>query len=245
MEEMTVTAAATQRPAGSGIDLAYDTRVKAIKVGGEQVEDVRFIMRATNIDVEAWEKLSERYGDADRPGISKEQQTELATGMFKVVGKNMATRGSALEIDELSAGFHGHRAVIKGRFTLAKGTDADFKSMDTLGKKVVARLDVRVPVALINEVAKVAMARDAESKGQKMAPNDLEQTAQSFADIMVGKMLNGGYAKLDNGVLVSLIEVKNGKLKLNGKEIAFPKAKPQTKEQAAISRAAAAAADTD
>jgi hypothetical protein len=235
MEEMVVAVATTQR--GAGIDLAYDTRIKAIKVAGEQMDDMRFVMRATNIDLQAWEKLSERFEAAERPDMSKAQQAEMANGIFKAFGKNIAARGTALEIDELSAGFHGHRAVIKGRIALAKSTEADFKSMAAVGKKVVARLNVRVPVALVNEVAKVIMIKEAEKKGETMTADAIEQTAQSITDVVVGKMLNGGFAKLENGVLLSLIEIKNGKLMFNGKEIEFPKAKAAPAKAAAPAEA--------
>ena len=46
---------ATQR--GTGVDFAYDTRIKAIKVEGAQIDDLRMAMRMTNLDMRLLEKL--------------------------------------------------------------------------------------------------------------------------------------------------------------------------------------------
>jgi uncharacterized protein YdgA (DUF945 family) len=226
LENWAFTSSAVQR--GNGVDLSYDSNLKAVKVGGEQLDDVRFAMRMTNMDMRMLEKLSDSLAQADSSGKTQAQQLAMVTEQFKAMGKSIATRGSSFEIEELSAGFRGNRAVIKGKVSLAPSTDADFASAAKMSKKVVVRLNVRVPVAFINDIAKAVIAQQAEAKQQPMTPDAIAQAAQSISDVVVGKLLNGSMAKLENGVLLSLIEFKAGKLTFNGKEVPLPtSAKPK------------------
>ncbi len=209
---------------GTAIDIAYDSQIKTVKVAGEQLDDIRFAMRMLNIDMRALEKMTDSLANAEKSGKTKEQNLAALMAGFKVFGKSVAARGSALEIDDFSVGLHANRAVVKGRVALLPSTDADFASRAKMVNKIVARLQIRVPVAMVTDVASIVMTKQAEAKGETTSPDAIAQTAQSITDVVVGKMLNGGFAKLDNGVLVSLIEFKAGKLTFNGKEVVLPKA---------------------
>jgi hypothetical protein len=46
---------------------------------------------------------------------------------------------------------------------------------------------------------------------------------QTMTDVVVGKLVGGGYARLENDVLVSNLEFRGGKLTANGKEVGLPK----------------------
>lgn len=210
---------------GAVVDVGYDVKIKAFKVAGEQVDDIHYAMRMMNIDMRALEKLTDNLADVKPADNDPAQQLKLLTEQLKGMAKSVTARGTALEIDDISAGFHGNRATIKGKVWLAPGSgNADFASMDKFSKKIMVRLSVRVPVALVTEVAKVVMAKQAVAKGETTTPEAIAQGAQSATDFIVGKMLNENMAQLDNGVLVALIEYKAGKLTCNGKEITLPKA---------------------
>ncbi|MES2317825.1 MAG: DUF945 family protein [Pseudomonadota bacterium] len=225
IEGITFASSAVER--GTAVDIGYESNIKAIKFADEQVEDIRFAMRMLNIDMRALEKMTDGLANAEKAGKTPEQKLALTMEQFKLLGKSVAKRGSALEIDEFSAAFHGHRAVIKGKVWLTPSTDAEMANMTKLVGKINARVNVRVPVALVNEVAKIVMAKQAAAKGEKPTPEATAQMAQSVTDVVVGKMLNGGYAKLEDGVLIALIEFKNSKLTFNGKEVALPKTPPK------------------
>lgn len=207
---------------GSGVDISYDSRLKALKAGGDQFDDLRFAMRMVNIDMRALEKMTDGLAAADSAGKTEAQQLAMVVEQFKALAKSAAARGSTFEIDDFSAGLHGNRAVIKGKVTLAPSTDADFASAAAMSKKIGARFNVRVPVVFVTDVASAVISSQAASKGQPMAADALAQAAQSITDVVVGKLLNGGLAKLENGVLLSLVEFKRGKLTFNGKAVALP-----------------------
>ena len=224
LEGMTFASNAVQH--GKTIDVGYDSQIKAIKAAGESVDDFHFAMRMLNIDMRALEKLTDAISEVEKTGKNKEQQLAMIIAQFKLMGKSAALRGTSVDIDDFSLGFHGNRAVIKGKVALVKGSDADFSSASKFAKKVVARLRVRVPLALVNDIAKAVMTKEAEGKGTTPSPEGIAQAAQSVTDAIVGKVITGGYAKLEDGVLVSLIEFKGAKLTFNGKEVALPKGAP-------------------
>ena len=229
MEDMTFASNVTQH--GKMIDIGYESQIKAIKVVGESVDDFRFAMRMLNIDMRTLEKMTDAITEAEQAGKTKDQQLAVIMDQFKLLGKSAALRGTSVEIDDFSLGFHGNRAVIKGIVSLLKGSDADFVTTAKFANKVVARLQVRVPLALVNDIAKAVMTKEAQGKGEKPSVDGIAQAAQSVTDVIVGKVITGGFAKLEDGVLVSLIEFKGGKLTFNGKEVALPKgaAKPPAK----------------
>jgi uncharacterized protein YdgA (DUF945 family) len=221
MEGLTFASNVTQH--AKAIDIGYESQIKSVKVLGESVDDIRFAMRMLNIDMRALEKMTEAMADAEKAGINKEQRLAMIMDQFKLMGKSAALRGTSVEIDDFSLGFHGNRAVIKGKVSLLKGTDADFASAAKFANKVVARLQVRVPLVLVSDIAKTVMTKEAEGKGEKPSAEGIAQAAQSVTDVIVGKVITGGYAKLEAGMLVSLIEFKGGKLSFNGKEVSLPK----------------------
>ena len=78
-----------------------------------------------------------------------------------------------------------------------------------------------------------------------MSPEAIGQTAQSVTDIIVGKLLDRGLAKLANSVLSSTIDIKGGKMRFNGKDVAFPAPAATQHGDGKPADDAAAAADND
>ena len=54
----------------------------------------------------------------------------------------------------------------------------------------------------------------------------MAQASQGITDAVVGKAVTTGYGRLDNDVLTSVMEIKNGKVTMNGKEVAMPGVPP-------------------
>ncbi|QYF94361.1 YdgA family protein [Massilia sp. PAMC28688] len=223
IEDLTIDADVIERK--QAVTIGFDMRIKAVKVAGEQVDHVRFASRMSNVDMKAFEALSKAIA-------AKEKQMDPALAFLSArpeliaFGKTMAARGTAIEIDEISAGYRGHQAKIKGRVSLAPMKDADFANAAAFVKKLVARMEVQVPLALVSEVAGTVTSKQAEAKGQPMADGAVAQASQGITDAMVGKVVTSGYGRVHNDMLVTVIEFKNGKLTLNNKEVAMPARKP-------------------
>jgi uncharacterized protein YdgA (DUF945 family) len=210
------------------IDMLFQQRIGAISAAGEKVEDIRFDMRFVNIDRASMAALQEA-GERRREQLktmTPEQQLAAMKPLFLDFGKAAIARGSALEIDEISARFHGNKASIRGRVGLLGAVEADLQDMNTLLKKIVARFEVRVPVAMVRDIAGIVAARQAAQQGTPPNAASAAQFGQTMTDVIVGKLVGGGFARVENDVLVSTLEVRNGKLTANGKEIGLPKLTP-------------------
>jgi TonB family protein len=197
------------------VDMQFQQRIGSIAAAGEKVEDVRFDMRIVNIDrasMVALQAASERQRK-DMAAMTPEQQAEAIKPLLFGFGKAALLRGSAIEIDEISARFRDNKASIRGRIGLAGAAESDLQDAGTLLKKIVARFEIRVPVAMVRDVASAVAERQKQPA-----------MGQTMSDVVIGKLVGGGFARIEDDVLVSNIEWRDGKLSANGKEIALPKA---------------------
>jgi TonB family protein len=207
------------------IDMAFQYRIGAIEAAGEKVEDVRFDVRMVNIDrasMVALQAASERQRK-QLNAMTPEQQEAAIKPLLLGFGKSAIVRGSALEIDEISARYRGNKASIHGRIGLAGAVESDLQDMKKLVKKIVARFEIRVPVAMVRDVAGVIAARQAAQQGAAPNPMGAAQVGQTMTDVVIGKLVGGGFARVENEVLVSNLEFRNGELTANGKKIELPK----------------------
>lgn len=199
------------------IDMQFQQRIGAIEAAGERIEDVRFDMRLVNVDRASMVAL-QAAGERQRKALAAmtpEQQAAAMKPLLLGFGKAAMLRGSAIEIDEISARYRGNQASIRGRIGLAGAVEADLRDAGTLLKKIVARFEIRVPVAMVRDIA----ATVAEKQKQP-------SLGQTMGDVVIGKLVGGGFARIEDDVLVSNLEFRDGKLIANGKEVALPKAAP-------------------
>ena len=220
------------------IDQIVALNVKAIRFGDQSIDDFRLAMRFLNFDKAASadlvrESSKMKTADADTPPA---QQLEALKPMLRALGKSVLAKGAVMHIDELGLSYGGHRASLKGQLRVANGTLADLDDYARLLNKLEARIEVRVPVALVREAAGAFAARQAAAQaaqhGGTLDPQTIAQLRQSMTDVVVGKLVGGGFARLENEVLVSTIEWRKGTLKANGKTVPLPSPQPQPDGQA-------------
>lgn len=221
LEDIRVRSAVIERP--KAVDINYSFGVKAIGVAGVNVDNFKFAMRMTNVDKAAMAEMDALSKKANA-GATPEQRVTALQPVFKAMGKAVIQRGTAIEIDELSAAYKGNTASVKGRITVEGATEADLGALPALLKKVVARFSIRVPAALLRDIATVVADKQASAQAKGPAnPQTVAQMSQSVYDIMIGKMVGNGYARIEKDVLLSEIEIRGGVLRINGKEVALPK----------------------
>jgi uncharacterized protein YdgA (DUF945 family) len=207
------------------VDMQFQQRIGSISAAGEKVEDVRFDLRIVNIDRTSMVAL-QAAGERQREQLktmTPEQQLAAMKPMFQTFGKAAIVRGSAIEIDEISARYRGNKASIRGRVGFAGAVEADLQDMKALVKKIVARFEIRVPVAMVRDIAGVVAERQARQQAAAANPMPPAQMGQTITDVIVGKLVGSGYARIENEVLVSNVEFRNGELTANGKKVELPK----------------------
>lgn len=227
---------ATVTGRGKVADIAYEGRIGRIAVAGEQVDDLRLALRMVNVDKATMRALSEAGLRQDNAldMLTPQQQLDALKPLLRSVGKAALARGTAVEIDEIGARYHGVKAALKGRIAVRGGTAADLDDMKALARKIVARFEVRIPVALVREISGTIAAKQAAQQGKPDDPQAIAQLRQSMTDVVVGKLLGGGFARMDGDVLVSVVEWRNGALFANGKPVPLPTPQPPGAAQAPV-----------
>ncbi|RFP16295.1 DUF945 family protein [Duganella sp. BJB475] len=213
--------AASSTPRGKLVDMSSGFSIKAIIFGDDRVERVNFGVRMVNMPAQAMADLDRDLRQAQGSGLAPDAQADVMLRTMKSFGKNALAAGASVVIDDISAGYHGNTASIKGRVDFDKVVEADFDAPIELGKKIIGRFDVRLPVAMVNDVSRLMASKQVDAA----APNSAEQidlAAKNIAGLVIGKLVNEGFAVMEKGELRSTIEIKNGKVTFNGKIIPIP-----------------------
>lgn len=219
-EDMDARSAATRR--GNFADISYRSSVKAIVFGAERVERANFAFRLTNLPAKTMVELDQLMRDQEVSELAPEAQRALMLRKMKDFGKRVAMAGATLHIDDISAAYRGNTASVKGRLTFQKLVETDFDNVASLMKKLVARFEVRVPVALIKDIGSAFASKSVDPNAPDAA-RQIESGADGLVSVVVGKAVSGGYAVVEKNELRSTIEFKGGKLTVNGKALDLSK----------------------
>ncbi|WP_343729350.1 DUF945 family protein [Duganella sp.] len=207
---------------GSMAEIGYRSSTKAIVFGAERVERVNLAFRLTQIPAKAMAELDQSLRKQEESQLAPEAQQALMMRKLTEFGKRLVQAGAVLNIDDISAAYRGNVAAIKGRITFQKVVEADFDSVATLMKKLVAHVEVRVPVALIREVGRAITSKSLPPDTPD-ATKQIDAAADGLVSMVVGKAVTGGFAVVEKDELRSNIDFKNGQLTINGKAVDLPK----------------------
>lgn len=207
---------------GGMADMDQRTTIKTITMAGQRIDRFNLSLRVTNMPAKALDEMT-RAARAQQVGmlptaVSHERTTEY----LKHFAKRAVLAGATVFLDEFSAIYHGHVASITGQLTFRKVVEADFNNMPELLKKLVARFEVRVPVGLVKDAARAAVARSVDP-ALPDAARQIDAGADAASSAVIGKVVGDGYAVVEQEVLRSMIEIKDGKLLINGKQIEVDK----------------------
>ncbi|MDB5908851.1 MAG: hypothetical protein JWP34_2965 [Massilia sp.] len=225
MDDIRTSTAFTERP--KSMEIAYGVTMKSIEAAGERVDGFKLALRVTNIDKATMVELKALADKSDAAALSPEQKLAAMKPMMKTLASAAIKHGTAVEIDQISARYLGNTASLKGRVGLEGATEADLDALPALVKKIAARFEIKVPVALVRDISTTIARKQASAQSKGPAnPQTVAQIAQGMSDIVLGKLLGNGYARIENDVLLSNIEFRGGVLRINGKEVALPAAGP-------------------
>jgi uncharacterized protein YdgA (DUF945 family) len=230
LEGIRVESTVAEKP--RSIEYRTATTIKAVNVADTQVDDIHAAFRIRNIDKAALGRFVTATRNAKLTSLPMDRQVKAMMPMFEDLARAAILHGASIDIEDISASFQGSRASIKGHVGFEGVGAADLAAIPTFIKKIVARFEVRVPVALVRAVSgKIAHEQLAnQHPGTTPDAQSTAQMAQTMTDVVVGKLINSGYARIVNDVLVSTIEWRGGKLRANGKEVILPKS-PQPSAQ--------------
>lgn len=209
------------RRRGAMAELAYVTKVKTVVVGGERIERTNLAFRIANVPAKALVDLTKELREQQGTKIDSAGDEKRAVKTLTEFGKRMITAGATLFIDDISAAYHGNVASLKGRVSFQKVVEADFSNVNALMKKIVARFEVRVPVALVRDVGRLFAARSVDPSAPD-ADKQIEAGADALVSMVIGKTVSGGYGTLVKDELRTVVDIKDNKITVNGKAIDMP-----------------------
>lgn len=206
------------RRRGAMAEIAYSSSIKAIVFGNDWVERSNFAFRLTNVPAKALADMDQQWRALQDRKLEPADQHKQIMKTLQDFGKRIAIAGATLFIDDISVGYRGNVASLKGRIGFQKVAEADFKDLTALLKKVVARFEVRVPVALVHDVSRT-FAVKAVNPSAPDAAKQIDTATEALSSMVVGKTVSGGYGVVEKNELRTLIEFKGGTLLVNGKVI--------------------------
>ncbi len=219
MDDMQVRAEQIRR--GKKAEVLYGWSTKAIVANGEKIDHANIGVRLVNVPTQTLANFDQELRNEGASQLAPAAQHEVMMRTLTRFGKELVTGGASVVIDDISASYRGNIASIKGRFDFDKMVEADFLDPVAFGKKIIARLDLRLPVALVNDVSHLVAEKQAIATPQKTAAQ-IDADAKTIADVVIGKLVNEGYAVMGKGELRSAIDIRNGKVSFNGKIIPLP-----------------------
>jgi uncharacterized protein YdgA (DUF945 family) len=220
------------RKHGRMLDFNLDYLVKSTNWGSDGLGPTHMALRIVNLDAKQFDEMTRKMEKLDESKLTKAEQLAVMTEMMKEFAVTSMNQGAALDIQDISAQYHGMTAGLNGRISFKNIQRTDLESPKLFGEKVVARFNIHVPVALVNEVAR-AFARI--SLKQQNISNQLQHKAQSpvtdelvnaTAKLVVAKVmdnfLNKKYISIKHETVLSTVEFKLGKLFINGQSVSLP-----------------------
>lgn len=206
---------------GKLVDIAYQIGVGQILAGTEDAGSLKMSLTLSGLSREAVRKMDEQSGPFGGLEQSEEEDMEQALLFFRTAAKT----GAALKVDDFSYSYKGEVASVKGLLRLKAGSTSGEMTDDDLLNRLSGRFSLRMPVNLVKLVARSMVAREmaAQRPGQDVSEQDLELGSQTATDVIIGKLVGGGYAAVDNNTIVSTLEVKDGELFANGRKVELPK----------------------
>lgn len=193
---------------GKFVETRHDFKIGEFRGKTETVSDLHLGMRITNIDAKAMARARIAMAKLETTDKSPAQHMALILPELKEVAKASLMQGAALEVDDLSLRYHGHLAQLKGRVQVDAPTDSDFNAIADIARKIVARFELSVPMALLHDASNATAGAAANTSN---APRSLEK--------MAATMVEQGYATVENGVLHATIEFAKGQFRVNGKAV--------------------------
>ncbi|MBJ7313904.1 DUF945 family protein [Rugamonas sp. CCM 8940] len=208
---------------GKVSNMAYRFGIESLSVAEQQIDRINMATRVLNMNTASLAEFNRELKELNKRKLPATEKQLAMLEVMKRFGKTLIKQGATLEIDDLSAGYKGNKFALKGSFTFKQVVDADFDAPIRLLKKLVARAEVRLPLALLNDVsAQLARKQLATRSAEPSFEAEVSDAAKNIANVVIGKLVGEGYARIEKGELRSVVVFKDGKLVVNGKPITLP-----------------------
>lgn len=205
---------AQTQPRGDSADVRYAMSFDSVNLDGRRMEDVNLAVRMQGVDRHSLAALNKVIQAPPYALLPPDFALTTIWRKIKELGQAILRHGGRLDIDDISGKFLDELVSLKGHISVAPMAQGDPVSLRTVLGKLTGKLEVRVPVVMLEEYTRIIAA-----PGQDAAsPESLEQRVMARH---IRESIGAGYVRLEDKALHSVIEIKDGALTLNGKAAAF------------------------
>lgn len=185
------------------LDQQYEVSAKRLTFAQDVlVDDFHVAVRLRGLHPATMQKLADAM---------KAPKDAAADQLLPAILKTLLIQGADVELSDLSASFGGGKLRVNGIIGLPGVTMKDLESRDSILDALDAKLNIEVSTSTLRAIA-LQFARKS-SKDQN--PQQIAKQAQDIYSFALGKVIAGGYATLEKDKLVSVIEIRHGKLRIN------------------------------
>ena len=202
-------------------DMHYDYRIASIDWGSDKVENINNDVALLNIDGKSMEELTDFAETVNVAGQADAAQNEAVMKMLKRFALELSKHNGVIEIRDLSAQYHGQKAGLAGRVTLPNLKQADLDSMQKTYEKLAVRLRLHVPMAMVDEITHSISRKMMEAQAKQSGAPVTDMAVDLVARGLISKMSDilikqQKWAHMEKDELVTVFELKKGKLYLDG-----------------------------
>lgn len=218
---------------GAAVSMYYETGVRTLAVAGERIDDMHLSMHFNGLDKAALDKLGKmgqemkdqeaKLAKLPPAAMQSAMQERLIKPFLRQMGAVVTAKGASIALDDLSFGYRGNKASMRGQLQLDNVTSADLDQPVALIKKVTGHFDVQVPLAMLRAFSE-AIVRKQLAKTQPGADAaTIEKASLQGYNTALQQAVASGYVKVEGDVLVTSIDIRDGEVLINGKPFQMPK----------------------
>jgi len=183
---------------------SFEMGAEKLTVAGEAIDKPTLAVAIRRIDAAAYRRIEEQLAKAAEKAYAEDAAEAAMAQLLAEQLPALLARSPELELTQLGARTKDGAFELKGRVRYAgKGDLANFDAKNDLE----AEAGLRVHVALVSTLAQL---------GGEAAEMDAEVMKQSVAQQIEMLVQSGLVVREGDGLLVSRLELKGGKLTLNG-----------------------------
>jgi uncharacterized protein YdgA (DUF945 family) len=214
---------ATVSPAPKALDVEYDTTISSISWGGEQAGPVRMDVRFNHLDEEALVDLKNDSRKLNAQQLSPQARQAQSMQLLMQFGAKALAHGVGLDVKALSVNYHGKEAGLTGHVVAKPMTMEQLQSFAVASKKITARVDVYVPLAMAEDVAATFFRQMGKAQGgPALSDEQVQSVAKSMLEGQLKKLQQQHYVRLEKDMIRTTMEFKGGKVLVNGHNFDMP-----------------------
>lgn len=183
-----------------------EMRAERVAAADLVLEEPAFAWAVRGIDAAAYGTLQNHLATAAREAKSPEETEQVITAVLLQLLPSFLARSPEIELVRLGAKTPEGTTELKGRVRYAGKGDLAAFAVET---DLEAAFSLRVPEALI---ARLALATETAGEGGPADPQAIRESVAAQTQMLV----ETGLLVREDGALVSRLELKDGKLTLNG-----------------------------